>query len=221
MTKMFKSVQETWNAVTGCHHSCKYCYARILAEGRLKHLKRYMDGFHVVKLHESEFKRKFRPDTLVFVVDMGDLFGKWVATEWISRVIDYTKLFPKTDFLFLTKNPWRYFQFTFPTNAILGTTIETNRDYDVTRADPPATRYQALRRHPHPRKFVSIEPVMAFDLPILHRMIADIKPELVEIGVDNYGFNLPEPTGAQVRELVKQLRQFTVVKEKDSLQRLV
>ncbi len=122
MTKMFKSVSETWNVVTGCRHACVYCYARTLAEGRLKHLKRYKDGFQAVKFHAGELARKFKPGSLVFVVDMGDLFGSWVPGEWIGAVIQHVWQFPDTDFLFLTKNPWRYHRFTFPPNAILGPT---------------------------------------------------------------------------------------------------
>ncbi len=221
MTKMFKSVSETWNVVTGCRNACVYCYSRILADGRLKHLERYKDGFQEVKFRAGELQRKFNPGSLVFVVDMGDLFGSWVPGEWIDAVIQHVWQFPDTDFLFLTKNPWRYHRFTFPPNAILGTTIETNRDYNLTRANPPAARYRALLRHKHPRKFVSIEPIMAFDLAVLHKMLSDIAPELVEVGADNYGFNLPEPSGAMVRELIKELRRSCPrVVEKDGLWRL-
>jgi len=218
MTKMFKSVSETWNVVTGCRHACIYCYARILAEGRLKHLKRYGDGFQAVNFHADELRRKFKPGSLVFVVDMGDLFGSWIPAEWIEAVIQRVWQSPDTDFLFLTKNPWRYHQFTFPPNAILGATIETNRNYNLTTADPPTARYRALLRHKHPRKFVSIEPIQAFDLTIFHKMLSDIAPELIEIGADNYGFNLPEPTGPVVSELIKQSRRSCPkVVEKDGL----
>lgn len=135
---MFSHVTETWNPVTGCLHNCRYCWARRFAK-RLRHIDKYRDGF-VPKIHEKEFKRKFKGG-LVFVSDMGDLFGKWVPEEWILKVLNHIRNFPETNFLFLTKNPERYEEFLdhFPENVILGATIETTDDwlykkYNISRA---------------------------------------------------------------------------------------
>ncbi len=127
-SRMFSIVSKTWNPVTGCTHFCYYCWARRLAMTKLRHTKRYRDGF-LPKIHEEEFKKKFNGG-VVFVSDMGDLFSAGVPDEWIMRVIEHVRKFPNTYFLFLTKNPQRYHDFIkyFPENAILGATIETDRD---------------------------------------------------------------------------------------------
>ena len=133
-SRMFSVVTRTWNPVSGCLHGCVYCWARRLALTKLRNTRRYREGFKP-RLNPEEFRRRFSEGDLVFVCDMGDLFGEWVPSEWIERVIEYTGRFPRTDFLFLTKNPARYHEFLdkFPPNAILGATIETNRDerYDL------------------------------------------------------------------------------------------
>ena len=52
--------------------------------------------------------------------------------------------------------------------------------------------------------------------------ILTIKPEIVEIGADNYGHNLPEPSWNKVAQLIGKLRAsgITVI-EKDGLERLM
>jgi protein gp37 len=42
---------------------------------------------------------------------MGDLFGKWVPREWILKVTRAVCYNPNSYYLFLTKNPDRYFEF--------------------------------------------------------------------------------------------------------------
>src|SRR5690606_37459529 len=125
---MFDNITETWNPVVGCLHSCTYCWARRLAETKLKNIERYKDGFKP-KLVEKELNKKFYKQS-VFVSDMGDLFGEWVPAKWIVEVIEAIKKSPSSNFLFLTKNPKHYYEFLdlYPGNVVLGATIETNRD---------------------------------------------------------------------------------------------
>lgn len=132
--KMFDKIDKTWNPVIGCLHDCSYCWAKRLAETRLKDMARYKDGFEP-KLVEKELTRSFR-NKFVFVSDMGDLFGSWVPSEWIEKVIAAIKLSPNTSFLFLTKNPSRYSEFLklYPDNIVFGATIESNREYQVSNA---------------------------------------------------------------------------------------
>ncbi|MEM4531792.1 MAG: hypothetical protein QXY39_07990, partial [Thermofilaceae archaeon] len=44
-SRMFSVVSETWNPVTGCTHSCVYCWARALATTKLRNSIRYRNGF--------------------------------------------------------------------------------------------------------------------------------------------------------------------------------
>ena len=216
-SRMFDIVTRTWNPVTGCHFNCVYCWAKRLAEGRLKRcLEKYRDGFKP-RFHENEFRTRFRPNAFVFVCDMGDLFGPWVPSEWIERVIEYTKKFPMTWFLFQTKNPARYFDFLdlFDKNAILGTTIETNLHFpEISKAPPPVERYKAMKDIRGFWKMVSIEPVMNFSISTLCSWIRDIKPGFVYIGYDNYNNKLPEPPLRSVLKLIDCLQQYTEVRTK-------
>lgn len=124
--RIFDAITKTWNPVIGCLHSCSYCWARRLVATRLKNSEKYKDGF-TPKLVEKELGRKFR-DQFVFVSDMGDLFGDWVPSEWITKVIDAIRQSPNSTFLFLTKNPKRYSDFlgSYPKNIVFGATLESN-----------------------------------------------------------------------------------------------
>jgi len=221
-TKMFvadgKRVK-TYNLVVGCLHACTYCYARDLAEGRLRHLPRYRDGFKP-KLVESELRRRFRGGT-VFVSDMGELFGPWVPADWIEAVLEATWRSPEATFLFLTKNPERYFEFLgrFPRQAILGATVETNNQYTgISKAPPPWHRLQMMRRlrecQPLMPLMLSLEPIMDFDVRPFVEMIQPIRPEFLYVGYDNHDHHLPEPHLAKTRELIAALGEFTEVRVK-------
>ena len=210
---------KTWNPVIGCKHHCYFgkCWANRMAQ-RLRNNWRYKDGFDHPKLIEAELHKRFRGDTVVFVSSMGDLFGKWVPDEWIFRVIEAMKRSPETTFFLETKNPKRYNEFIyyFPENIILSTTIETNRDYVVSKAPPTYERYLEMREFLM-RKHVSIEPIMDFDLKTLVEWMREIEPEVVSVGYDNYNAGLPEPSLKKTIALINQLKRFTRVEKKGSL----
>ena len=83
----------SWNPVTGCRHPCPYCYARDIA--------------HDIYPADVGFSPTIWPDRLtgpnnqkvpkdadnkiaqknIFTCSMADLFGRWVPTEWIERVL--------------------------------------------------------------------------------------------------------------------------------------
>ena len=217
-TRMFHMVTKTWNPVTGCRHGCVYCWARRLVETRLKKVSRkYRRGFEPA-LHEGELNPFFRPGELVFTVDMGDLFGDWVPEEWIYRVLEVVGRFPRTTFLFLTKNPRRYYALKgtlcLYSNAIFGATIETDSDeiytgYGVSSAPPPSERIRYMKALRFLRRMVSVEPVIDFTDGFWQRIV-DIEPEFVYIGYDNYGNRLPEPPLNKTLELVDRLRQHGI-----------
>jgi protein gp37 len=211
---MFDVITATWNPVIGCLHNCTYCWARNLAETRLNHTEKYKDGFKP-KLFEYELKKRFK-DRFVFACDMGDLFGRWVPREWIQKIIKAVYYNPESYYLFLTKNPARYFEFLddFPRNLVLGATIETNRQYPVSNAPSPFDRYRAMANLPWKNKLISIEPVMDFDLETFLQWITKIKPAIVYVGYDNYGNKLPEPSMDKTLELIAELEKFTRVRKK-------
>ncbi|MEM4958399.1 MAG: DUF5131 family protein [Nanopusillaceae archaeon] len=220
-SKMFSVVSETWNPVTGCTHNCVYCWARALATTKLRNSIRYRNGF-LPRLNLGEFERRFSGG-FVFVSDMGDLFCGEVPDEWILKVLEHVGRFPNTYFLFLTKNPSRYLEFTrkFPPNAVLGATIETDSDAlylesrpPISRAPPPSARYRAMAELDWSMKFVSVEPVLDFDLERFTKWIREIDPFMVYVGYDNYGHKLPEPPMEKTLRLVETLSEFTLVVKK-------
>lgn len=129
----------TWNPVTGCLHGCEYCYARGIAnrynggcgEGGIYELDEpirffstddktgktivgkaepYPYGFEpTLYRYRLDQPKKWHEPRTIFVCSMGDLFGEWVEYSWIKEVFRACENAPQHRYLFLTKNPARYF----------------------------------------------------------------------------------------------------------------
>lgn len=215
--KMFNIVTATWNPISGCLYNCNYCWARDLATTKLKNSQRYSKGFKP-SLNEKEFNQRFGKGDLIFVSDMGDMFGDFTPDNWIKQVFDHIRQFPEADFLFMTKNPRRYLSLLplIPKNAILGATIETNNDEiiqtdKVSCAPFPSDRYEAMKTLEWNRKIVSIEPILDFDRITFSAWIQDINPIVVYVGYDNYSHKLREPTLKQTNSLLDNLPASSLV----------
>jgi len=220
MSKMFKSIDKTWNVFVGCLFDCSYCNARKAATTRFKHLERYKDGFkpHLV---ESELKRTFKPGQFIFVAYMGDI--AWATVSDIAQILARMRLFPATNFLLQTKSPriFATYHMNIPPNVYLGTTLETDKSHDFSKAPHPEFRARWLAAYPHPHKFVSLEPIMDFTPKYLLYLIETIKPDIIEVGADNYHNHLPEPSPEKLEQLLANLRNICPnVIEKDGLERL-
>ncbi len=149
----------TWNPVTGCKHGCKYCYARDIA---MRYTGTFKPQFHPDRLHAPKNTRI--PDRHaddpgiknVFVCSMADLFGEWVHQEWIDAVLAAVRNAPEWNFLFLTKNPERYLDITFPENSWVGATADTQERMD--RANKVFGQLKRRKECPT-ALFVSCEPL--------------------------------------------------------------
>ncbi|MEM1586948.1 MAG: DUF5131 family protein [Candidatus Bathyarchaeia archaeon] len=141
--------------------------------------------------------------------------NSWVPRDWIERVLRVVRSKPRTRFLFLTKNPARYHEFigNFSDNVVLGATIESNRDYSLSRAPPPRERYGAMRKLDWEWKAIVIEPILDFDEEFID-WIYEINPRIVYVGYDNYGNRLPEPKLTKTEILLEALAQTTDLRPK-------
>jgi hypothetical protein len=201
MSKMFPFITQTWNPLGGeCIHGCSYCWAQKMAKQYA--MKKYIGS---PRLFKKELERTFKKTDFVFVCDMTDWLAEWVPEEEIQTIIDIMASSEAT-FLSLTKNPGRYGYFKWPKNVVLGCTIETNRN-DPIIGYAPCREYRMswmdeLFPEVENQLFLSIEPILDFDLESFALHIAKIHPKFVAIGYDNYNNGLPEPSLAKTLHLI-------------------
>jgi hypothetical protein len=162
----------------------------------------------------------------IFIEHMNDLFAKDVKDEDIRRVLAHCNMYPNNTYMFQTKNPKRFLNYIndFPERTILGTTIETNRVIEgISEAPTPQERYNGMMLIPKTfKRFITLEPILDFDVEILAKWVGDIKPDFINLGADSKSHNLPEPTVEKVMAFVEELKKYNVdLREKNNLQRLV
>ncbi len=130
----------SFNPISGCLHTCPYCYARRTAnrfkgydgnpegeaESEIVYLKERLkvtskDGVTRNAAYPFGFRPTFHEYRLkdlktkkfgktIFVGSMSDIFGVWVPDEWIKKIFDACLESPEHRYLFLTKNPARYIE---------------------------------------------------------------------------------------------------------------
>ena len=173
----------TWNPITGCLNGCEYCYARKLANGRLK--SRYLaikytsdyDPYHPRRCEhlDDPFYPRFWEDRLddikpsgawwdtlggrrakgIFVCNMGELFGDWIPREWQEQIFDTIKSDPLDRFYLLTKQPQNLPQFSpFPDHCYVGVT--------ATNAEKLIVACEYLADVKAKIKYLSIEPFLSW-----------------------------------------------------------
>jgi len=221
---MYEWLQWTHASLGGeCPHKCSYCFVDNPRFGRPARYKGEL------RLIEDELKIPFRKkgmDSLtIFIENCNDLFAEKVPAEFIARVLDHCKAWPANTYVFQTKNPSRYQEFfgRLPAGSILGTTIETNRIVPgISEAPAPYARYRAMLKVPCTlMRFVTIEPVLDFDVDELAGWIADIHPNFLNLGADSKNHGLPEPPVEKIHALVAKLHEHGIeLREKHNLERL-
>jgi len=205
---MYPFVTHTFNVIKGkCPHDCSYCY-----------MKRYPQP----ELHfdEKELKTNLGSGNIIFVGSSCDMWADDISDMWISSILNHCIEYDSNKYLFQTKNPRRFYQRVYPDNTTLGTTIETNRNYGISKAVVPYNRAYEMA-HMYLPTMVSIEPIMDFDLETLSRWMEEIKPIFVSIGADSGNNHLPEPPTDKIKALIEALKEFTEVKLKANLDRLL
>jgi len=211
---MYSWITHTWNPVKGeCSHGCTYCYMK--RWGKQK----------PVRFDEKELNTDLGSGNFIFVGSSGDLFAEDIPYGWIKRTLDHCRSFGNT-YLFQTKNVIRLWDFHpfLPERSKVCTTIETNRHYpDIMGKSPkPEERSGYLARFQGIRDcYITVEPIMDFDIDLLLYFLSFPKPVQVNIGADSGNNHLPEPSKEKLLELIEELKKFTVIDQKRNLQRLL
>ena len=209
---MYTWTTHQWNPIGGdCIHDCKYCYVNRWG-----------------KKPPLNFKEKYLKDNLetgrrIFVVSGGDMFAENVPSDWIFKTLEHCNRFDN-EYLYQSKNPYRFMEFIeyFPVRSIFCTTIETNRIYQEMGNTPsPKNRSDGMWLLDDYKRYVTIEPIMDFDLDELVNLIRLCHPEQISIGADSGNKNLPEPSKEKLLELIYELKKFTVIDQKRNLKRLL
>ena len=118
----------------------------------------FIPTLHKYRLDEPS---KWTSSRTIFVCSMADLFGEWVPESWIKSVFDSCAAAPQHRYLFLTKNPDRYYDLGLqnpPDNVWLGssyTGAEKYRSSTVTK-----------------NRFISVEPLLSEIHPLTANAIA-------------------------------------------------
>ena len=204
-----------------CPHRCRYCYVDNPRFGRPP---KYTGD---IRLIEDEFKVAYGSGKTIFIENCNDLWAHAVPETMIRRVLAHCNTWPDNKYVFQTKNPIRYreFEHDIPARAILGTTIETNRPYPQTigLAPSPKERMEAMRDGLIGwSTFLTIEPVMDFDVDELAQWVIWLRPQFLNIGADSKNKGLPEPTKEKILAFVAELRKGGIeVREKHNLKRIL
>jgi DNA repair photolyase len=225
---MYPWVTHTHSHLGGkCPHECSYCYVSAMA-AKFDTMRQRYGG--VVRLIEDEFKVNYGKGKTIFIEHMNDLFADGISNETIHRVLNHCFEYPENHYVFQTKNPKRYFYFItqMPRESILGTTIETNRYIPevMGKSPTPFARFEAMRQLRRDigfvKLFVTVEPILAFDVNKLADWIAEINPNFLNIGADSKKRGLPEPSKESVLAFIEALRARHIeIRQKHNLERLL
>ncbi len=204
---MYNFINATWNTIKGkCYHDCSYCY-----------MKRW-GKLNPVRFDEKELKTDLGSDNFIFVGSSCDMFAEDIPDEWIYATLNHMHSY-NNKYLLQSKNPKRFKYFWNWNNGKIKycTTIETNRYYSEIMGQSPKPRKRLAKLV----DYITIEPILDFDLKVLISYIKFIDPEQINIGADSGNNNLPEPPKEKIIELILELKKFTKVNIKKNLNRLI
>lgn len=209
---MYDFVTHTFNTIKGeCYHDCSYCY-----------MKRW-GKLNPVRFDERELKTDLGSGNFIFVGSSCDMFAEGIPETWIIKTLDHCRKFDNK-YLFQTKNPKKVLNFELP-KSVICTTIESDIFYpEIMRNSPKPqerAKYMKMLSDCGFETFVTIEPIMEFNMREMVQLIKQCNPEQVNIGADSGNNKLPEPSKEKVMELISELQKFTTIHNKSNLQRLL
>ena len=218
---MYDWVTHTHTHLGGeCPHKCVYCY---VGKNRWGRAPRYTGALRMVT---RELGINYGTGKTIFIEHMNDMFSEGVKDSWIRSILHHCKCYDN-EYVFQTKNPERAVSFYsyFPKKSMVGTTIESDIVYpEVSNTPYPEMRLLGIKRFWEIgfKTFITIEPILDFNLDILVKWIVSANPDFVNIGADSKRCGLPEPTKDKVLDLAEKLRSLgIVIRKKVNLDRLI
>jgi len=223
-TNMYHWVSHMHTHLRGrCPHECTYCYAIHCRASKV-----YSGPQH---LRSEELNVKYGKDKTIFIEHMADLFAYGVSDDNIKKILMHCREYPLNLYVFQTRNPGRMLKFTryMPPHYTVGTTIETNREEltdKYSKAPSPLQRAEGMklvRKEMRPyQTFLTVEPVLDFDVVQLVDLIETADPEWVNIGADSKNCGLIEPSAEKIRKLIEYLYHLDIeISNKTNLERIL
>ena len=143
---------------------------------------------------------------------------------WIDKTLEHIGEYSCNNYYIQSKNPIRIYENRNNLPAIpfwIGTTIESNRDSSVLYPSAVSRASAMTYLCADFNTFITIEPIMDFDLEMFTTIIFNCHPKFVNIGADSGNNHLPEPPKEKILKLIDGLREFSTVNIKNNLGRLL
>jgi DNA repair photolyase len=172
----------------------------------------------------KELQKNLGRDNFIFIGSSCDMWAENIEKGWIEKVLLQAEVYAFNRYLFQTKNPRRFWDFENHLDHIncdIGTTIETNRIYPCMGDTPrPVDRGGAIDALDKFNRFITIEPILDFDIGDFTAIIKNADPDYINIGADSGNNHLPEPEPEKIRELLQELGDYKI-NIKSNLKRLL
>lgn len=218
MTSNMYPDTKTYNPAVGCRYGCVYCeksfkrqLRRVAAQIGCPDCYDYTPHYHPERLKTC----KIPSSPIVFVYGTGDIsfYTPGFVIETLNIIDAHRPRMEKT-YYFQSKAPSvfnRYLRWLQENSdkVILLTTLETNRDEgyrEISNAPFPSIRFHDFYELDYPRKVLTIEPVLDFDLDEFVEMVLELHEqgslEYVWFGFDSKRCGLPEPSMEKAQRFV-------------------
>jgi hypothetical protein len=187
-----------------------------------------------LRLDAKSFLTHYGQGRVIFMEHMNDLFASGVTDEWVLSILQHAWLWPNNSFVFQTKNPVRAIAHVNTDGSApciradrdyLGATIETNRNVNPC-APWPSDRALAMavlrEKYPAMKLFITVEPVLDFDVDSMLGFMRHIMPTFINIGADSKGNGLEEPTADKLHAFIAGVQAMGIeIREKKNLGRIL
>jgi hypothetical protein len=202
----------TWNPFVGREFGCNYCKPSFQNNHYFVMQHRRCGLFYPHEHPERLDLKKIPNEEIVFVCGDSDI--AFASPEYMRKVFEIMKQDTRRGRIWFlqSKDPKCFQQYLkdIPANTILLTTLETNRDdyFRISGAPPASIRYQAFKDLDYPKKIVTVEPIMDFDLDVFVDWIVNLKPLAVFIGYNSHPkqVRLIEPHMEKTLDLIVALK---------------